>query len=170
MRRGHYGFVLLLLAVLGWFAVVRGQINQFSDQTATLKIKNTELESYQQRVADIERIKKEGDVVQRTLTAFYLALPRLSQVPEVLVIMESLGGTSGVVFSALNVGAPSAAEVPVGLTFSGTQNTVNTFLDALDKNVRTATVKNQSLTADKAGNLSVTMQLGLLYQGSDLAQ
>lgn len=170
MRRGNYGFILLLIAILGWFALVRGQITQFASQTATLKVKNIELTSYQQRIQDIDDIRKNGDVVTRTLQAFYLALPRMSQVPEVLVIMESLGGTSGVVFSALNVGTPTAAEVPVGLTFTGTQNTVNTFLDALNKNVRTASVKNQSLTADKSGNLSVTMQLGLLYQGSDLAQ
>jgi Tfp pilus assembly protein PilO len=97
-------------------------------------------------------------------------MPRLSQVPETLVMMESLGGTTGVVFSALNVGAPTAAEVPVTLTFTGTQNTVNTFLDAIDKNVRTVSVKNQSVTADKAGNLSVSLQLGLLFQGGGQTQ
>jgi Tfp pilus assembly protein PilO len=170
MRRGNYGFLLLLIAVIGWFAVVRGQIHAFGERSAQVKQLKIEVDSYQLRIADIDNIRSKGDVVQRTLQAFYLAMPRLSQVPETLVMMESLGGTTGVVFSALNVGAPTAAEVPVTLTFTGTQNTVNTFLDAIDKNVRTVSVKNQSVTADKAGNLSVSLQLGLLFQGGGQTQ
>jgi len=167
---GRTGFLLVLIAILGWFGVVRGQISSFGEQSAALKKTDIELKSYQTRVRHIDAIRTKGDVVKRTLTAFYLAMPRMSQVPETLVMMESLGGTTGIVFSAMNIGTPTAAEVPVAITFSGTQTNVNTFLDALNKNVRTVTVKNQSLTADKAGNLAVSLQLGMLYQGNEQIQ
>src|SRR5205823_3858496 len=94
-----------------------------------------------------------------------LAMPTASQVPEVLVMIESIGSSAGVNFSTVSVGTPDGTQVPVTLTFSGNQDAVNHFLDAVNNNVRTATLKNQAVTTDATGVLNVTTQLGLSYQG-----
>jgi len=161
--------------------VIRPQMTTFGTRSLAVKVKKTELDSYNQRLSDLKVIKDQGDTVQKTLQAMYLAMPKAAQIPEVLVMMENIGNNSGVVFNSVTLGTPTAAtaeaqaqivdtsgtvaEVPVAVSFTGNLDSVNKFLDAIRNNIRTATVKNQSLTADANGNLTVTMQLGLVYQG-----
>ena len=165
MKNRHIGLLLLLVSLLGWFGVIRPQIHTFSANSLTAKVRSEEALSYNQRVEDLKTIKQQGDAVKSTLDALYLAMPKLAQVPETLVMMESIGANTGVVFSSLSVGTPANGEVPVSLAFTGSLSSVTSFLDGLNKNVRTAMVKGQSMTSDAAGNLSVSMQLGLVYQG-----
>lgn len=164
---GHsrVGILLLLVAIIGWFAVLRPQINVFSDRALLAQAKGKEVKSYNQRISDLKVIRDQGEGVQKVLRSMYLAMPRQSQIPEVLVMIESIGNSSGITFSAVTVGSPSGNEVPVSIAFNGNLASVNQFLSAVYKNVRTAIVKNQTITADKAGNMAVNMQLGLVYQG-----
>lgn len=176
------GILLLIVAIIGWFAIVRPQVTKFSDQTLTAKARAVELKSYDQRLADLKVIKEQGDAVQKTLRAMFLAMPSASQVPEVLIMIETIGANSGVVFSGVTLGTPSGAnadvaaaldpnvtattaEVPVTVSFSGNLDSVNKFFVALNQNVRTARVKSQTINSDKAGAMNVTMLLGLVYQG-----
>jgi Tfp pilus assembly protein PilO len=164
-KKTNIGLLLLLLAVFAWFAVVRGQIKVFSDRSLEAKVKNEEYRSYNTRLEDLKTIKSQGDAITQTLQSLYLAMPRESQIPEVLVMIESIGASSGVVFNSVTVGSPTADEVPVSLSFSGNLSSVTGFLGTLRNNVRTAIVKNQSMSAEANGNMTVTMQLGLIYQG-----
>lgn len=164
-KKRHYGLLLLLAAIIGWFGVINGQVKKFATNSLQVKVATTELASYDQRLKDLDYIRSQGNAVTSTLTALYLAMPKSSQVPEVLVMMEGLGSTSGVTFSEVNVGTPDGTEVPVHLSFTGSQSSITAFLAAVNKNIRTAIVKSQSITADQSGNLNVTMQLGLVYQG-----
>lgn len=178
------GIILLVVAIIGWFAVVRAQIDDFSEKTLTAKARAIELESHDQRISDLKLIKDQGDTVQRTLRAMYLAMPSQSQVPEVLVMIETIGANSGVVFSGVALGTPTGAsadistaldpstasnvaEVPVTVSYSGNLDSVNKFLTAVNQNVRTAKVKSQTINSDKAGAMNVTMLLGLVYQGGN---
>ncbi len=164
-KKRHYGLLLLLAAIIGWFGVINGQIKKFSTATLQVKVLNTEVASYNQRLKDLDFIRSQGSGVTSTLTALYLAMPKSSQVPEALVMIEGLGSSSGVTFNEVNVGTPDGSQVPVHLSFTGSQAAVSAFLSAVNKNVRTAVIKNQSLSADSNGNLNVTIQLGLVYQG-----
>lgn len=168
-RHSRIGIILLLAAIIGWFAVVKPQIAVFSERALAVQVKNKEVKSYNQRLNDIKVIKDQGEAVQKTLRSMYLAMPKQSQIPEVLVMIESIGNASGVTFSAVTVGTPTAgsgvSEVPVSISYNGNLGAVNQFLTAVQNNIRTAVIKNQTLAADKAGNLAVSMQLGLVYQG-----
>lgn len=159
------GLLLLLAAIVGWFGVIKPQFSAFSENATNVKIKSTEVASYQQRLTDLQAIKAQGDNVTKTLEALYLAMPKSSQIPEVLVMIEALGSRTGVVLDAATVGTPTSGEVPVSLSFSGNIGSVTNFLNAVYDNVRTAVVKNQSITSDEAGTMTVSMQLGLIFQG-----
>ncbi len=161
----RYGLILLIVAIIGFFAVIRPQLNTFSKNSLDVKVKTIELKSYQQRLQDIEFVKSKGAELQRLVDALYVAMPRSSQIPEVLVMIEGLSGATGINFNSATVGAANGTEVPVSISFSGSLDSMNSFLDALHKNVRTIIVKNQSVISDKSGNLSVNLQLGLVYQG-----
>lgn len=161
----HFGLILLLIALLAWFGVIRPQIKAFAANSLQAKVRSEESRSYLQRLEDLRTIKSQGAAVQGTLDALYLAMPKVAQIPEVLVMIESIGANTGVVFSSLNVGAPGNGEVPVSVSFAGSLTSVTNFLDGINKNVRTANVKSQSMTADSSANLSISMQLGLIYQG-----
>jgi Tfp pilus assembly protein PilO len=161
----HFGFILILISILGWLGLVRPQIKQFSENSLLAEARAKELQSYQTRLDHLKQIKQKGESVTSTLDALFLAMPKEAQIPEVLVMMESIGANTGVVFSSFSVGAPASGEVPVSVSFSGNLTSVNAFLDALGQNVRTARVKSQSVNSDSLGNLSISMQLGLIYQG-----
>lgn len=163
----HMGLVLLFVAVLAWFGVIRPQISAFSENSLQAKARSTEVASHQKRLDDLKQIKEQGDAVKNTLDALYLAMPRESQIPEVLVMMESIGANTGVVFTSFNVGSPTGDEVPVSVSFSGSLSSLAAFIDGLSKNVRTAEIKSQSMSADPNGNLTITMQIGLIYQGEE---
>jgi len=165
MKKRRYGLILLLLAIFGWFAGVRPQMKVFETRSLDHKIKLEEVRSYDQRLKDIELIKAQGEAVQQNLRALYLALPRSAQVPEVLVMIESMASASGVVLSGATVGNPNGKEVPVTLSFSGNLASVTQFLDTIYNNIRTASVKSQTLSSDSAGVLTMSLQLGLVYQG-----
>lgn len=165
MKKSHLGLILLLVAVVGWFGFLMNQIKSFSANTLQAKVLNTELTSYNKRVSDLDFIRSQGNGITSTLTALFLAMPRSSQVPEVLVMMQGLGSAAGLTFNDVNVGVPDGSQVPVTLSFTGSQGAVTSFLDASFKNIRAVAVKNQSIVADQSGNLNVTMQLGLIYQG-----
>lgn len=160
-----YGFILLFVGVLGWFAVVRPQIAAFSQHALEARVKGVEANSYQQRIDDLDVIRSQGAQVSATLQALYLAMPRSAQIPEVLVMIEGIGTRSGVVFSSASVGTASAGEVPVSISFSGDLSSVNSFLDAVNDNVRTAIIKNKSVTSSDLGLMTVNVQMGLVYQG-----
>lgn len=168
MNRSNRGVLLLLVAILGWFFVVRPQIDLFGERSLDAKAKFEELESYDQRVRDIDFIREKGADFQRVLTAQYLAMPQTAQIPEVLVMIESLAASSGVSLGSATVGSPDSNEVPVSISFTGNLGSVTSFLNTLHSNIRTVLIKDQSMTADASGTLTVTMQLGLVYQGGTL--
>jgi Tfp pilus assembly protein PilO len=165
-NKSSLGLILFIVAAIGWFVVVRGQIKTFSQNALTAEVKSKELRSYQDRQNHVKTIvDKGGSDATTRLNAFFLALPKQSQIPEVLVMIEQMASSSGVVFNSATVGSPTAEEVPVSISFGGSLSSVNSFLDTLYTNVRTVKIKNQVINADKTGKLSVTMQIGLVYQG-----
>jgi len=165
MKKRRYGLILLVLAVFGWFAGVRPQLRTFEEHSLNHKIKIEEVASYTQRLNDIELIQGQGEAVQKNLQALYLAMPSSTQIPEVLVMIEALGASTGIVFSTASVGNPTSSEVPVALTFSGSLEATTSFLNAVYSNIRAVSVKSQSLSSSEGTNLTVTMQLGLVYKG-----
>lgn len=167
MSKLRLGPILFVVAIIVWGGLVRAQIKSFTAKALQVQARQVELNSYKQRVEDVNSTKSNGEAIQSTLKALYIAMPRSSQVPEVLVMIETLGHNTGVIFGTASVGTPSGSEVPVSVSFSGSPETVNKFLDALENNIRTITVKNQAVTSDSAGNLTVALQLGLIYQGGE---
>ncbi len=167
-KQSRIGLILLFVAILGWFAVLKPQIKTFSSNALKVRALNEEVISYQQRLKDITYIKDKGDVITESLRLMYLALPKSSQIPETLVMIESIASNSGVVLSSATVGTPSDSQVPLTISFGGNSTTVTKFLDALHTNIRTAIIKNQSVSSDGSGNLNVSISLGLVYQGGSL--
>lgn len=163
--KSHRGILLLLIALIGWFFVVRPQIAVFAERSLDAKVVQEEAASYAQRVEDVAFIRDKGAVIQNVLTAQYLAMPKQAQIPEVLVMVEALAASSGLVLGSATIGEPSSNEVPVSISFTGSLGNVNAFLDTLHNNIRTVVVKDQALLADDSGTVTVTMQLGLVFQG-----
>jgi len=164
-KQSRLGLILLAVAILGWFAVLQPQVRVFSDRATQAKALSVEVNSYNQRLSDINDIKSKGDTIASTLKAMYLAMPKSTQIPETLVMIESIASNSGVVLSSASIGTPSGSVVPVTLGFSGSLTSVSKFLDAIYANIRTGVVKSQAIGSDGNGNLTVSMNIGLVYQG-----
>lgn len=169
-KKPKLGLILFLVAVAAFFAFVQPQMRSLSQNLLTAKARNKELNSYRQRLSDVEYVRQQGESVQSTLKALYLAMPSTSQVPEALVMIEALGNNAGISFSGASFGQATENELPVSLSFSGDLTAVSRFLDGLYDNIRTINVKSQTISADEAGNLSVRLQLGLVYRGASNGQ
>jgi len=169
-KRFNLGVILFMVAVAAFFTFVRPQLKTLSENLLIAKARTEELSSYQQRLADVNYVKQQGDSVQSTLKALYLAMPSSSQVPEALVMIESLGSSKGINFSNADLGSATDNELPVSLTFSGNLSTVSQFMDGLYDNIRTVVVKSQTISADETGSLTVRLQLGLVYRGGNNGQ
>lgn len=164
-KNSRIGLILLMVAVFAYLVVLKSQLVTFSANALKVKTLSEESKSYEQRIVDIEAIKTQGDAIQTTLKSMYLAMPKTSQIPEALVMIDALASNSGVVLSTASIGTPSGSELPISLSFGGDLTSVTKFLDAIHANIRTAVVKNQSISSDEAGNLTISIQLGLVYQG-----
>ncbi len=164
-KKANRGIILLAVAILGWLAVVRPQTGVFAERSLEAKVRSEEVRSYEQRLEDLKFIRDRGETVQSVLTAQYLAMPRSSQIPEVLVMIESLASSAGVILGNASIGTPTANEVPVTISFTGSIGSVNGFLNALYNNIRTVVVKDQTLVSDDGGNVNLNLSLGLIYQG-----
>jgi Tfp pilus assembly protein PilO len=164
-KQPRLGLILFVVAILAWFGLVRSQTHNFSEKLLQSKARQLEVTSYDQRIKDIDYARAQGEAIQGTLRALFLAMPKSSQVPEVLVMIENLGSSAGVTFTTASVGAPSGNQVPISIAFGGSLDNVTRFLDAIHNNIRTGIVRSQTVNADKGGNLTVTLQLGLVYQG-----
>ena len=164
--QSRLGLLLLLLSILALFFVTKPQIATFSENTLEAKKVSVELTSYQNRVKQLDDIKQQGPAITALLDRYYLAMPKTAQIPESLVMMESMIGQSGVSLNSFAVGVPTASEVPVSLSFSGSLTNVKDMLNVLYKNIRTVNIHNQTMTADPAGNVVISLQLGLAYQGN----
>jgi Tfp pilus assembly protein PilO len=165
LLKSNRGVLLLVVALMGWFFVVKPQLAVFAERSLEARVIQEENRSYAQRVEDITFIRDRGSVIQNVLTAQYLAMPRHAQIPEVLVMIEALAASSGVTLGNATVGDAASNEVPVSISFTGSQENVTNLLDALHDNIRTVIVKDQTLLADKGGLVTVSLQLGLIYQG-----
>lgn len=165
LSKSNRGFLLLIVAIIGWFFIVRPQINVFAERSLDAKVKQEELFSYQQRIDDITFIRDKGETIQSVLRAQYLAMPKTAQIPEVLVMIEALASSSGITLGSATVGEPGGSEVPVTVSFTGNLGSITSFLNSMQNNIRTVIVKDQSMIADNNGTLTVTMQLGLVFQG-----
>ena len=56
-KRSRVGLILLFVAVIGWFAVLKPEIKTFSSRALKVRALNEEVTSYQQRLKDITEIK-----------------------------------------------------------------------------------------------------------------
>ena len=172
----NLGLLLLIVAVLGWFFVVSPQINTYSNEALQVKSTTTIRDSYNQRLSDLKTIADGGTALTSLLQRMDIAMPKSSQIPEVLVMVQSLANSSGVILSGVNIGTAATtasagtstvSQVPVSISFDGTQDNLTSFLNAINNNIRAGIVQSQTISADDNGNLSVTLQLGLAYQGGN---
>ena len=173
-KSSNIGILLIILAIVGFVVVIIPQGKTFGSRELAVKSTTTELNSYNQRISDLSTLKSQGSSFQGIINSLYQAMPSSSQIPETLVTIEDLGNNNGVTFTGVDVDSSSnsttaavsgAASVPVTVSFTGNLSNVQAFLDALYNNIRTINVVSQTVSSDNSGNLTVTMELGLVYQG-----
>jgi Tfp pilus assembly protein PilO len=162
----------MIIALIGFVVLAVPQSKLFGSRSLTVKADTAELNSYNQRISDLDTLKSNASF-QNVINELYQAMPSDSEVPAALVTIGDLGANSGITFTGVNVGSTGAAvssgstvpTVPVTVSFSGSLSNVESFLNALYNNIRTVQVQSQTINSDNSGNLIVTMELGLVYQG-----
>lgn len=161
----------ILVSVLVLLFVTKGLFVEVRDSNATLKAYNQDISSMSSTISELERIKATfaGQTQQVKIEKLKLAMPAAQQLPEVMVMVESMARKSAFKVSSFGIsGSSGANEVGVNMAGKGTYGGLFNFTEMLEKNLRPIKIKSMSIGRGNANGSSITasVSMGLMYQGT----
>lgn len=148
-------FVLIIVSYLylGWVPLqdaIESQQQQVETQRMLFK-------RNQMLARDLPKKRKEFAELEKSLKVALNMLPKKSQIPDLLESVSWAGKDSGLEFSNFTpkgeIVKQIYAEVPVDLSVSGTFRQLLTFLKRVGEMSRIVSVRNLTLSQDKAGGI-----------------
>ena len=139
----------------------------------------------QEFAADVDALLANYNSAESNLNRLSDALPETPEKPQILSTVESLAIANGLVLSSVTLEqsansapqavidptvnqpttAPTQQEVRLSLSLAGTHDSVRSFLDALEKNLRLFDVQILTISeADVAGQVDFQVSIETYYQ------
>ncbi len=157
--------VIALLALL----VVFPMMGEIRDATAKVQGYKNGVKELEAKKDKLRSFKAKLTGREEEIEALKLAMPASQQIPEVLVMMESIANNVGLQVSGVNIQpSESGGEVGVTLSAEGTYDNLFKFTQVLEGNLRPISIKSMSIGASGNNNqlISASVNLGILYQGT----
>ena len=120
------------------------------------------------KINKLNELKPKLSQYKTTIDDIKMAMPAAQQIPEVLVMVESIAQNTGLNISGFDIQPGSSGnEVGVNMSASGTYDNLSGFTSKLENNVRPIRIKTMSVSAASADSqqISVSVSFGILYQG-----
>lgn len=154
-------FFLLILPTFDKARMLNGAIEEREDM---LK----ELQEISNRVTELngEIGKNENNIAKLDQL-----LPKQKEVSEILVMIESIVSSSGLLLSEVNLSEPTgetAGKINVSIKLSGDFNSLMTLLDLLEKNLRLIEISTIDIAAQLSG-ISDTINYDIKFEARYLA-
>ncbi|TSC90921.1 MAG: hypothetical protein G01um10142_171 [Parcubacteria group bacterium Gr01-1014_2] len=137
-------FFLLVLPIFDKTRMLRGAIEQRG-------LILDELQEISNRVAELN---SEVERNENNIVKLGQLLPKQKEVSEILVMIESIVSSSGLLMSELNLSEPNVeggGKINVNVKLSGSLNSLMTFLDLLEKNLRLFEISTMDIAAESGG-------------------
>ncbi|SNY29244.1 type 4a pilus biogenesis protein PilO [Paractinoplanes atraurantiacus] len=166
------GIAAIILLVLGtWFLLISPKLSDTDAVQAEADDVNIQLLRLNKEVAKLAAEDKKRATHQASVDELAANLPESYGEPDFLRMLQTTGAATNVTISNFTAGdpaasatVPTAVEVPITLTATGTQSNVDKFLVSLqsvqDRAVLVTSVSLSSSTdADNAGRLNADLNL-----------
>jgi len=137
-------FFLLILPIFDQTRMLKGAIEQRS-------MILDELQEVSNRVAELT---SEVERNENSIVKLDQLLPKRKEVSEILVTIESIVSSSGLLLSELNLSEPTGqggGKINVNIKLSGNFNSLMTLLDLLEKNLRLIEISTMDIAAESGG-------------------
>jgi type IV pilus assembly protein PilO len=152
---GLLGIVLLVIGY--YFLLLRPLLNELDQRVQERSNKQAQLSSLQQKVAQLEAVKRESPKIQRQLLELSKRVPPQPEIPTLVVQIEQIANASRVTQLSIDPGTPGSppgggdfSVVPVTMSFRGTYEQMQDFLLRTRNLARLVTVKSVTFCGEQA--------------------
>lgn len=142
-----WGGIILALVVV-WLVLLPA-LRRIAETQLRVNELQAEVDQKQREVESLRNLLKQGQASNRRLELLSLAAPAKPQIPELLVMVETMAGKSQTV---LTNASPSQSETgtKLDITLSGGYGGMVSFLEHLNRNLRPGAVKTLSVVTQEA--------------------
>ncbi|MGZ8982088.1 MAG: type 4a pilus biogenesis protein PilO [Burkholderiaceae bacterium] len=152
-------FVIVACAVGGWFALWSGQKDELEQlQAEETKLKD-EYKNKLQQAINLDELRKQREQVSQYVLTLEKQLPSKSEMDALLSDINQAGVGRGLDFELFRPGQTNVreyyAELPITVKVSGKYHDLGAFASDIANLPRIVTLNNMSITAGKAGSLSL---------------
>lgn len=171
----EHSSLLPLLAVivaigLGYL-VINPKIAELRSLNNQISAKNLDITAMQEKINNLTILKQKFSESPGDVELLNLAVPKDSQIPEIIEEVTAMAGKSGLEVNAINpvVQQTSSGETEVSISVNGDYISFVNFSENLEKNIRPVTFKSVNIASQVQASgsikLNATITLGFLtYQ------
>lgn len=145
------GLAILLVAVLAYLLVLGPLLSRLGASTEERDAKEAQLAQLQAQVADLERVQQNAGPLGQQLLDLNRRIPSQPEIPTLLVQVEEIAEAAGVEQLLAEPGTPGPPPgggpysiVPITMTFEGTYENLQDFLQRSNDLARLVTVNGVS--------------------------
>jgi len=151
----QYKFLILLGVMVGigagyYFGIYTGKKEELDKNIEALNKSKTELQKLQDTKKNMDAYKAKVAELEAELNLLLVAIPKSSEIPEILSQIDSKGKEAGLEFLLFQPGGETQVgdyyEVPVSIRVKGTYHGFATFLDKLRQLDRIINVRNVKMS------------------------
>lgn len=134
----------LLVALLAVWFVLLPQMRAVSKRQSEIVALQSVVTARGREVDSLKKLTRQGGTVAKTLELLSLAAPAEAQVPELLVMVDTMARRANLTLINATPAA-AAAGTRLDLSVKGSYTGMVDFLDLINRNLRPGTVKNFSI-------------------------
>jgi Tfp pilus assembly protein PilO len=164
-------FVPLGIVLIAFIALVfvKPMALRIREVNASVKAYDQQIKEANDKINALRSLQPQLEDKQSEIDALKVAMPAAQQIPEALVMMESIAKNAGLQITGVEIQPGKANNmVSVNVSGLGRYESLFKFTEVLERNIRPIQV--QTLSVGKSGDagdmVSATVSLGLVYQGS----
>lgn len=165
-------FVPIGIIIIAILALVSIKPLTLEVRTTNAKIKAYQSQSMamQQKIDKLNELQPKIEQYSTEINNLKMAMPAAQQIPEVLVMVESIARNTSLDISGFDIQPSSGtSEVTVNMQAAGSYENLALFTDKLEKNMRPIAIRTMSVTSANgdAQRVSVAVSFAILFQGKE---
>lgn len=146
------GVLIILLLFVGYYLLLLGPLRSaFTERSEERSAKEDQLADLERQVAELEEVARNAPEIERQLLELSKRVPEQPEVPTFVLQVEEISAAAGVTQVSIQPGTPEPppgggefSRVPITMTFEGTYEELQDFMNRLLDLVRLVTVNEIS--------------------------
>lgn len=140
--------LLIVVIIIGLgYLVIQPLITTLKDLNTKIAARSEQITQMESKISNLKYLKGEFAKATADLDLLNIAIPKDSQMPEILMQLAQIAGKSGVQITSIN---PKSGEGEnLSINTQGDFASISSFIENLEKNLRPITIRAISFTSSK---------------------